>query len=417
MVDPIQLQLSGDLKINEVYLPALTTDKRYLFLFGGAGSGKSYFIAQMLVLKLIYEPYHRILALRKVGNHVKKSVFEQLKTVIRNWNLEDHFRINYNEMTIYYMPFRRKNVSSQGVIHCQGLDDVDKVKSITDIDTVWMEEADQFEPEDFKQLNLRLRRDGFKNQIILSFNPTSPYSWLKEMMDTDDVDLKEKLFILKTTYKDNKFIPKEYCEELEKEKNKYLYTVYTLGEWGTREGVIYNPPEMCLSYPVFNEIIYGLDFGVADPTVLLRIGIKDQKFYVTELIYEPMNNRDLIKQMKNLNINSSEYIYCDHDVNRVDELMMEGYNCQLALKHDIVSGIDFVSSKKIISNPKNINFNKEIFGYSWDMKSAVKDKPIQKNDHAMDALRYAIFSHLAGQTEDSNRDRYQTFSLAGLGRF
>jgi phage terminase large subunit len=116
----------------------------------------------------------------------------------------------------------------------RGLDDIERVKSIASITQIWIEEASEISEEAFNQLNIRLRnrRETYNNQIILTFNPISQKHWLKKrFFDTKDDDV----FTMKTTYKDNPYLPEENIKELEKLKDTspYYYQVYCLGEWGT----------------------------------------------------------------------------------------------------------------------------------------------------------------------------------------
>jgi PBSX family phage terminase large subunit len=110
------------------------------------------------------------------------------------------------------------------------LDDPEKIKSITGITRVWIEEASEFTESDINQLNLRLR-GAEDQQITLTFNPIDEQHFLKKrFFDFEDEDVT----VFHSTYIENKFLPNAYVKELLKYKrlDYNYYRVYALGEWG-----------------------------------------------------------------------------------------------------------------------------------------------------------------------------------------
>lgn len=222
-----------DSVINPCYLSLLDDKSRYLILYGGAGSGKSYFAAQKLILRMLEESDHKILIVRKVARTLRESTFSLLRGVISDWGLSHLFDVNKTDMTITC------NTNGNQIIHA-GLDDVEKMKSIHGITGLWIEEASEVEQQDFQQLDLRLR--GFtKNykQIVISFNPISALHWLKSVFFDKT---RPNSTVKHTTYLDNKFIDDDYKQVLEsmKEDDPYYYMVYALGQWGVTGKTIFN---------------------------------------------------------------------------------------------------------------------------------------------------------------------------------
>ncbi|MFC0235500.1 PBSX family phage terminase large subunit [Fictibacillus phosphorivorans] len=219
--------------INDCYLDLLDNESRYLILYGGAGSGKSVFAAQKLVLRMLEESDHKILIVRKVAKTLRESTFSLIRGVISDWGLTDLFDVNKTDMTITC------NSNGNQIIHA-GLDDVEKMKSIHGITGIWIEEASEVEQQDFQQLDLRLR--GFTTnykQVIISFNPISSLHWLKSVFFNKQ---RKGATIRHTTYLDNKFIDEDYTQVLEsmKEDDPYYYSVYALGQWGVIGQTIFN---------------------------------------------------------------------------------------------------------------------------------------------------------------------------------
>lgn len=238
--------LSG---INNCYIPALKNKDRYLILFGGAGSGKSVFAVQKMLLRIVYEGNHRILVLRKVARANRLSTFALIKDMIKKWNLDFDLRIN-NTLQEIHLPFFKSS------IYFTGLDDVEKLKSIANITIIWIEEASELNENDFDQINLRLRGEtDFYKQIIVTFNPIDESHWLKRKF-FDEHFLGS--FALKTTYLDNQFIDNDYKQVLENNflTNENYYRIYVKGEWGR----ISNGGEFYKHFSMQKHVIKNLDY-------------------------------------------------------------------------------------------------------------------------------------------------------------
>ena len=211
---------------NDVYFPYLENDDRYLIFYGGGSSGKSYFIAQRWIYKLIHPSRCNLLVVRQTGDTNRRSTFPLLKQVISNWNLSKHFKINESDMRI-------KCLLTGNEVAFAGLDDVEKIKSITfengELTHIWVEEATETQEADINQLKVRLRGGKSKKQIVLSFNPINIQHWIKKHF----IDSKLATVCF-STYKDNKFLTDDDRKALEdlKYTDEYTYEVYCLGKWG-----------------------------------------------------------------------------------------------------------------------------------------------------------------------------------------
>jgi phage terminase large subunit len=213
---------------NKAFIPYLDNNKRYLVFYGGAGSGKSFFVVERYIYKLLKSKKFNLLVVRATGKSNRDSTFALFKQVISKWNLSKHFKINESDLRI-------KCLLNDNEIIFSGLDDVEKLKSVTfskgELTDVWIEEASEILEADFNQLDVRLRGKGTKKQIVISFNPIDINHWLKKRFfdRTDD-----NIEILHSTYKDNDFLDEDYKKLLEsyKETDPYYYDVYALGKWG-----------------------------------------------------------------------------------------------------------------------------------------------------------------------------------------
>lgn len=385
----IKIDLSNLPKItNSVYYPLYLDKHRYLVLYGGAGSGKSVFAAQKILFRSIVEGNHRFLVVRKVARTLRNSVFTLFRDMLPHWGLTELSKINKSEMTISFPIFNSE-------ILFAGMDNPEKIKSIAGITGIWIEEATELNEDDFKQLDLRLRgKTKSYKQIILTFNPIDVNHWLKKFIDLGKKNLK----VIRTTYRDNKFIDEEYKNILKDLQNqdKQFYSIYALGEWGVFSNLIYTNWDTVDDIPEnYGEVFYGLDFGYNNPSALVAVYSEDQEYFIHEVLYQTkLTNQQLIDRMKEL-IPSGSTIYADAaEPARIEEIRRAGFNVYPANKN-IKDGIDYVKRHKLHITKSSSNILKEISSYKWkeDKDGNALDEPVKFLDHAMDALRYAIFTH------------------------
>jgi phage terminase large subunit len=222
------------MQLNEVFLPLFQSVNRYNVLKGGAGSGKSRAIAQYIIYCVNGRKNFKALAMHKIAEKVKETVFNELVTVIREAGMTHLFHITTS-------PYKIQHKGSLNSIIFMGVDDPDKLKSIGGINLIWMEEADMFTVDDFNQADTRLRgKCDYPHQLLISFNPTSELSWLKTTFFDDDYG---DTLIIESTFRDNAFLDTQYKTALERKGKSDLnfLRVYMNGEWGmaSTEGKFY----------------------------------------------------------------------------------------------------------------------------------------------------------------------------------
>ena len=360
---------------------------RYQVLVGGAGSGKSIFCGQKVILMwLLSNEKQRILLTRKVNKTIRNSQYQLLKDLIFEYNLEPLFTFKDSDMRIVC-----KNGNE---LLSVGVDDPEKLKSIQGITKCWIEEATELSEGDFTQLDLRLRGKGVDHQFMLSFNPIDEHHWLNSYFFLRRVP---DAITLHTTYQDNKFIDAKYKSILEGIRDPNMRQIYLEGRWGVLKNIIYEPFEMLGKYPdSFDDKFYGLDFGYNNPSALIEIGIKDREIYPRQLIYKSgMLTRDLIKEMERLEVSRDHTIYADAaEPGRIREIYEAGFDIRKANKA-VNDGIDHLKSVKIYTLPENVDLNKERQSYKWkeDKEGVVYDAPVKFMDHALDALRYGVYTY------------------------
>ena len=386
--------------LNPVYLPYLESPQRYQIFFGGASSGKSCFLATRLALDTLTG--RNTLIVRAVARTLKTSCFNEVQKAVSRLNLTACFRINRTEMTI-----TAKNNGAQ-MIFC-GLDDVEKIKSITPqngpLTDVWIEEATEIAYNDFKQLDKRLRgQTRHVKRMTLSFNPIHKTHWLYREFFTGFDESKNALTtpdisILKTTYRDNTFLTEDDIRALENERDPYFRAVYTLGQWGVLgESIFTNWRTEDLSHLQSSEKCrFGLDFGFSsDPCACVKClyDSAGRRVYVLSELYEKGLTNDVLAQ-RLLAFAPHNLITCDSaEPKSIADLKRHGVFALPAKKgpDSLMHGIQWLRAQEIIVDTRCTNMVRELTLYQWkrDRDGNAIREPQDRDNHLIDALRYAL---------------------------
>lgn len=244
-----------------VYKKKFRCEKRYDVFKGGAGSGKSRFVAQKVLYRIIYQPKHRYLIVRKVKDTLKTSVFQLFKDYIEGWGISHKFKITKSPMYI-------EHIASGNSILFMGIDKSEKLKSIEKITGIWIEEASELDEHDFNELDRRLRGElpNYK-QIHITFNPISHLHWLKKRF----FDLRpESCDVIETTFLDNPKLPEEDRQVLRDMRlyDEQQYNIYALNKWGVlNQNVIHHRFDVLKHLSTktikdFRCLEIGIDFNV-----------------------------------------------------------------------------------------------------------------------------------------------------------
>ena len=392
---PINLKLSKKL-FNDVYLPHLLDySKRYEVYYGGAGSGKSVFIGQKLVVKAC-KSVRKVLVIRKYGTTLKDSVFQLIIDQLKKWHLYEHCVINLSTYTI--------TLPNGSMFLFKGLDDSEKIKSITDITDIWVEEATEISEDDFTQLDLRLRALVGDLQLVVSFNPVSKANWVyKRWFDPKAVYDIEVTMILRTTYKDNRFLPASYIKALEEKmtSNPVYYKIYALGEFAVAEGlVITNWEKKDFNHLELAELLdhrTGMDLGFTDPSAVIdSLYDRDNKtiYIFNEFYKRGCQLSELAEAIVNMGLRKSKIMVDSAEPRSREYFRNKGINAVPCVKgaDSVKAGLMFLQDHKIVVHPKCINFIMELENFSYKKSKQTgewTDDTTHEFSHAIDALRYA----------------------------
>lgn len=390
-----------NIKINPAYIKYLDAKQPTQIFYGGSSSGKSYFLAQKIVLDNLQGV--NWLCCRNVAKTIRNSTFNEILKSISNMGLMSHYSINKSDMVITC------NDNGKQILFA-GLDDVEKIKSITPangvLERIFIEEATEVKYEAYKQLTKRLRGvSKFAKYVILAFNPILKSHWIYQTFfgnwqDDKTVYQDENLLIVKTTFKDNKFLTADDMALLENESDPYFYNVYSLGNWGILGHIIFknwHTEDLREQIPQFDKTYIGLDFGYSsDPNALIKVHLdkKRKKIYVFDEWYQAGMSDDELLNLCRTYV-GSQYVTCDSaEPKTIDYLSNNGINAIPTVKgaDSINRGIRWLKGYEIIVDVRCQNFKNEIEQYHWqeDKYGNAMAKPVDANNHLIDALRYAL---------------------------
>ncbi|ELC8449226.1 PBSX family phage terminase large subunit [Clostridium perfringens] len=406
-----------------IYRPYFKDYKtRVNVFYGGAGSGKSKFIVQKMFYKLLNDK-RKCLVVRKVGATIRESIFAEFKTLIADLGIYNQCSINKTDMTI--------ELPNKSQFIFKGLDDSEKIKSIQGIDDIIIEEATELVENDFTQLNLRLRSKKNNQQIHIMFNPVSKVNWVYKVF----FESKYKgALIVKTTYKDNTFLPKDYIESIEnlKETNYAMWEIYANGKFASLDKRVFTNWEVLdfdieeikreeaeqvarnlglnvtnLMNPKGNPFLknhftrktyFGLDFGYTnDPSAFIVFLVDEKKklmWIYDEFYRSGMLNEDIYNLIAYKGYSKEKIIADSAEPKSIEELRRLGLRRVSPArkgKDSIIHGIQYLQGYKIYIHPKCVNTIMEFENYTWQKDKKTGEyinKPIDDYCHLIDSLRY-----------------------------
>lgn len=367
--------------------------RRLEVYYGGAGSGKSYGAAQKLLLKAM-NSRRKVLAVRKVASTLRDSLFQLFLDLLCAAGLESGCTIHRSDMRI-----RLPNGSA---FLFKGMDDREKIKSITGITDILIEEATELTEEDFLQLQLRLRPPDPFPQIYLLFNPVSRSNWVYPYFFLHPP---AEARVVRTTYRDNRFLDPAYGRELEKLKTRSpaYYRIYALGEFASLEKRVY---PQAVKRPVTKEEIQGahffcgLDFGyINDPSALVWGFYAPEKHRVMvtgEFVGENLLNDRLAAVIRERGL-AKEVIVADcaepKSIEEIRRLGVPRIRPSRKGPDSLLHGIQWLNQQEIVIDESCPVTWSEAEQYSWQRDGKTGgyiNRPVDAFNHCLDALRYGL---------------------------
>lgn len=366
---------------------------------GAVRSGKTFISIQRFINELLLGPQGEYAFITRTYDTFKRNLLPIIS--------------DYLNTSAEYYSGKREMVIFGKTIHVVGADDSSaevKIRGST-FSGAYVDEISIIPESVFKMLISRCAMG--KAKIFGTTNPDSPYHWLKRDYLDDNPDVRSWKF----TLEDNPFISQDEKDYLIRQYKGIWYQRFILGKWVQAEGAIYDSFDdkyHVIDFPPGNAQYYfvGVDYGTSNPTAFVLIGCNKNKFpnfWVEDVYYfsskiaqrqktDSEYAADLKKFIQNKPVVA---IYVDPSAASFKvELSKCGIANVFEAENEVIDGIRFVSSYinngtlKICRNCSHLI--KEFHSYVWDAKSAKLgvDKPIKESDHCLDALRYAIYTHL-----------------------
>jgi phage terminase large subunit len=395
-----------------------------VLLWGGANAGKSYSIADKLLLQSIIQKDKKLktLVIRKTFPSLRNTALDILTKRAEILGLP--FNLNKSEWTA--MCLNHKFI----FLSLNNKEDYDKLKSMTDVDFIWINELLELREDDYEECLRRLRGgESDFEQIIADFNPVDEYSWVNVRFFQKNINNVKKMHY--TVYDNHPNYLKTARAQREiarlKRPKSYepnLYKIYFEGKWGQLKGMIFNwdvvpLPTNDLSW--YDEIGYGGDFGFSvDPAALIKIYRKANEYWLQELIYKiGLTNIKLGNQMISMGFVKTDVTVWDSaEPKSIQELCDLGLTALPSIKgkDSVKAIIDFLKEQVIHIVEGSENLIKERKGYVWkkDKNGKSLNVPIDVNDHAIKASGYGIYT--LAHTPQANYT-YRAYSRKDLEKF
>lgn len=379
----------------------------YRVVKGSRGSKKSKTTALNFIYRLMEYEWANLLVVRRFSNTNKQSTYTDLKWATNQLGVTHLFKFNDSLPEITYKPTGQK-------ILFRGLDDPLKITSITVENGIlcwaWFEEAYQIETFDkfstvVESIRGSIDDSEFFKQITVTFNPWSERHWLKPTFFDEDTKL-NNTFSYTTTYRVN-----EWLDEVDIARYEDLYRtnprrarIVCDGDWGVAEGLVFENFEVkefdwVKKLKEMQVVAHGSDFGFTqDPTTLIStiVDLKNKELWIYDEHYQRGMLTDEIYQMYlDKGLKNAKIIADSAEKRLITEIKRKGIsNLKPSIKGQgsIMQGVQFIQGFKIYVHPTCEHTIEELNTYTFDQDKDGNwlNKPIDANNHLMDALRYSL---------------------------
>lgn len=404
----------------------------YRVVKGSRGSKKSKTTALNYIYRIMEHEWANLLVVRRFSNTNKQSTYTDLKWACNRLGVAHLFKFNESMPEITYKPTGQK-------ILFRGLDDPLKITSIT-VDAgilswAWFEEAYQIENYDkfstvVESIRGSIDAPDFFKQITVTFNPWSERHWLKETFFDEETKL-DNTFCTTTTFRVN-----EWLDEVDIARYEDLYIknprrarIVCDGDWGVAEGLVYDNFKVIdfdwyKKYKQVQEKSHGMDFGFThDPTTLesIIVDLDNKELWIYDEHYEKgMLTDDIFKMIVKKGYQHAEIIADSAEKRLITELRNKGVpkiRASVKGKGSIMQGVQFVQGFTIYVHPSCVYTIEELNTYTFEQDKDGKwmNKPIDANNHCMDALRYSLEKYHIKKKKNDNNTAMTINQLKSLG--
>lgn len=408
----IKLNLKKSLFVPKFFPLLFDYSHRWECYMGSAGSAKSYFITQKLIVRACREKI-KILVCRRTATTLRNTCFSLFKDILAKWKLTPHVKIRETDFNI-------KFPNGSEIIFI-GLDEETKLLSLNNVGCIFIEEVFEVPKPIVEQLNLRLRGSTPNQQIIMAFNPISKNHWLYKFIEEEPP---QSFIYTHSTYKDNPFLNAEYIAALEElyTRNPAKARVFCDGEWGVdAEGLVitnwrseaFDAMELAAKGL---EHRAGMDLGWIDKSAIIDTlyDRASKTIYVFNEFYKSgCQLAELAAAIEGMNLKRAKLYVDAAEPRSIQFFKQEGINavpCSKG-KDSVKAGLMFLQDNFIVVHPSCRNFIMELENFSYIKSKQTgewTEETTHEWSHAIDACRYA-YSDIYTQT------KLQTLNKSKLG--
>ena len=357
----------------------LNLKKRIKIIQGGTSAGKTFGIIPVLIDKAARQEGLEISIVAETIPHLRRGALKDFLKIMK-WTGR-FFEDRFNKSLLRY------EFANGSVIEFFSADDSSKLRGARR-DILYINECNNVTFDSYNELAIRTRKE-----VYLDFNPANEFWVHTELKNEPDSDF------LILTYKDNEALDQSIIDQIEKNKEKAKtssywanwWKVYGEGQLGMLEGVVFSNWKLIDTIPKEAKLLgIGLDFGYTnDPTAIIEIYNYNGQRIVNELVYQTgLLNSEIAKLLP-----KHVPVYADSsEPKSIDEIKRYGITIKGVTKgkDSINYGIDVIQRNEYLVTSNSGNLIKELRSYVWDTDKQGKrlNKPINFNDHAIDAFRY-----------------------------
>ena len=372
----------------------------------------NHFLLIAFLLALTYEVGHVILFTRYTLTSAHVSIIPEFIEKIEIIERYSDFHITKDEII---------NIKTGSKIIFKGIKtssgtQTANLKSLAGVTTWVLDEAEELTDEEtFDKIDFSIRNKIKDNRVILILNPATKEHFIyQKFFENKGIEagtnvVKDDVTYIHTTYLDNiENLSKSFLDQIkdikERRPEKYKHTI--LGGWLDKaEGVIYNNWRVG-QFNNDNGSVFGQDYGFSnDPTTLVETSIDKSKklIYVKLHIYQTQLVTTELARLNNHFSKGGLIVGDNAEPRLIAELKHQGNNVVPCVKHKITEGIEMLRDFEMIIEENSIDLIKELNNYSWLEKKS--QTPIDKYNHALDALRYAV----SYQLSNPNKGNYSIY--------
>ena len=395
--------MNNSIQLNDKYVPLFTEKSRYFVVTGGRGSGKSFGI-NVFLLNLTYEAGHKVLFTRYTLTSAASSIIPEFIEKIELMGVESDFRITKDEII---------NLTTGSSIMFKGIrtssgNQTAALKSLSGVTTFVLDEAEELTDEDvFSKIDFSIRSKIKQNRVMLVMNPTTKEHWIYQRffmypnVKGGTNGTKGDVTYIHTTFEDNKGnLSESYLTQLYDLKRRDItkFEHQILGGWLNKaEGTIITNWKVG-TFVQTELMCYGQDWGFStDKNTLVRVAVdKDTRTVYVKEIYGKTNMSTSDIAYQNKKHCGTDLIICDNSEPRlISELKNLGLNIKPTIKKkgSILSGIALMQDYQMVVDRESNGIIREINNYVWHEKN---EKPVDKWNHYLDAIRYSMMFLLQG---------------------